>query len=534
MRLRIFLVLFFPAILAHPQTITIDSGALQGTESRFLGIPYAAPPVGDLRWKTPQPVRKWQGVRKAANFGAACPQPEDPGQKNYYRELRDTFQPYVDFHTDEDCLYLNVFTANLSPAKKLPVMFWIHGGGNVSGASQEIPMGPALAHKGVVVVSINYRLGALGFLAHPALTAESPHHSSGNYAILDQIAALQWVQRNITQFGGDPANVTLIGESAGAVNVCYLMASPLARGLFTRAILQSNTCSDSISPDLKKPHPYLGGTGSSEDIGLRLTHDLHIADGPSALAKLREKTPQEILAVSENDRAVNFDASGTIDGWVLPEQPAIQFPAGRQTRVPVIVGSNASEATTNIEEDLHAEPTLANYKAYLRTEFGPDAEKFFNLYPAKSDADVRRAFIAFDTDYGYGFAAHRFATNIANSGEKAWFYYFTYPGKNQYATLGAFHSIELKFLSGWFRLSRWGMPDAEDQKLANLMTTYWTQFAKTGDPNSPGLPLWPPYDPKSDLTFELGRQTAPRPTPHASRFQAFERSLNTRLAKSTP
>jgi len=500
----------------------------------FLGIPYAAPPIGDLRWKPPQPAKKWQGVRSATAFAAACPQAEDPSQKDYHRELRETFLSSADFHIDEDCLYLNVFAANLTGAQKLPVMFWIHGGGNVSGASQENPIGPALARKGVVVVSINYRLGALGFLAHPALTAESLHHSSGNYAILDQIAALQWVQRNIAQFGGDPANVTLFGESAGAVNVCYLMASPLARGLFRRAILQSNTCSDYISPDLKRPHPYLGGAGSSEDIGLRLMRDLHIPEGPSALAEMRAKSPQEILAVSEKDRAVNFDAGGTIDGWVFTEQPAIQFPAGRQTHVPVIVGSNADEAAVNVEEDLHAEPTLANYKAYLKTEFGDDATKFFKLYPAKSDADVRRAFIAFDTDYGYGFAAHRFAANIAHAGEKAFFYSFAVPGRNKYAGLGAFHGIELKFLTGWFRPSRWGTPNAEDQKLSDVMTSYWTQFAKTGDPNGPGLPPWPPYDPKSDLTFEISHQPRLRPTPHAAQFHIFERSLSARLHKAVP
>jgi para-nitrobenzyl esterase len=191
--------------------------------------------------------------------------------KAYRQELAETFEPYFTYRTSEDCLYLNVWTTNLhASTKKRPVMFWIHGGGNVSGASQVVPMGPALSRKGVVLVSINYRIGALGFLAHPTLTAESPHHASGNYGILDQIAALQWVQRNIAKFGGDPTNVTIFGESAGGVNVCYLMSSPLSRGLFQRGILESCDCASYISPELKTPAHYEGGVGTSEEVGLRL------------------------------------------------------------------------------------------------------------------------------------------------------------------------------------------------------------------------------------------------------------------------
>jgi para-nitrobenzyl esterase len=520
--------------------LTIDSGTLEGAhfgaapdEVMFLGIPFAAPPTGELRWKPPQPVEKWQGTRKANSYGAACPQAQDPNTEAFTKEIVQTFEPYFTYRTDEDCLYLNVWTTNLPgdhpAARKLPVMFWIHGGGNISGASQNPPMGPTLALKGVVVVSTSYRLGALGFMAHPALTAESPHHASGNYGVLDQIAALQWVQRNIGRFGGDPANVTIFGESAGGAAVCRLMSSPLARGLFQRGILESGTCNDYISPELRIPSHYYGGVGTAEEIGLRIMRDLDIADGPDALAKMRSKTPKEIVEISGRDSTLSFE--GTIDGWVLTEQPATTFAQGRQAKVPVIVGSNSDEATVMIEEDLRASPTLAHYKALLKNEFTDYADEMFRMYPAATDADVRAVFIAFDTDWGWGFAAHRFAGDTARAGQKAWFYYFTYPARAKYyEDHGAFHGIELKFLTGSFYPSHWGEPNAEDKKLVDVMTGYWTQFAKTGDPNGPGLPQWPLYDRKADLVLEIGHEVKLRPTPHADRFPVFERSLNSRLA----
>lgn len=528
---------------ANSTHVAIDSGILEGVqfgssfdEVMFLGVPFAAAPTGQRRWRPPQPVDKWQGFRKADAYGAACPQAIDQKWMELHtKEVIQTFEPYYSFHTDEDCLYLNLWTTNLPAdhpaAKKLPVMVWIHGGGNTKHASQYWPMGPTLARKGVVLVSLNYRLGALGFLAHPALTAESPHHSSGNYGILDQIAALEWVRRNIAKFGGDPANVTIFGESAGGVDVCYLMASPLARGLFQRGILESCTCSDYISPELAIPSHYFGGVGTSEEIGLRLMRDLDIPDGPDALAKLRSKNPKEILEVSDRDRAVNFDAGGTVDGWVLTEQPATALAHGRLASAPVIVGSNADEGAGALEEDMRAAPTLANYKAYLRNEFLDDAEtdEFFRLYPAATDADVRAAFTDFDTDYGFGFPAYRFARNSARTGQKTWFYYFTYPAKGKDSALGAYHTIELQFLMGWFRPSRWGAPDVEDKKLVDIMTGYWTQFAKTGDPNGSGLPRWPVYDPKADQVLEIGHEIKLRPTLHVDRFAVFERSLNRRL-----
>ena len=280
--------------------VAIDSGRISGShfgssahQVMFLGIPYAAPPIHEQRWRPPVPVEPWKGVRKADAFAPACPQPANSvrAQAAETKELSQKIPYYRDFRTDEDCLYLNVWTTNLAGKQKLPVMVWIHGGGGFSGNSWTA-LGPSLAPNGVVLVSVGFRIGALGHLAHPLLTEESPHHASGNYGSLDQIAALHWVQRNIAAFGGDSSNVTIFGGSDGAQKVCLMMASPLARGLFHHAILESGVCSNIVIPELKKSIRYEGNNkgGTAEDTGIRLAHALKIPDGANMLAGLRSKT----------------------------------------------------------------------------------------------------------------------------------------------------------------------------------------------------------------------------------------------------
>jgi para-nitrobenzyl esterase len=440
--------------------VAIDSGVLEGVpfgpardEVMFLGIPYAAPPTGDRRWKPPQPVEKWHGTRKANRYGGDCFEAEDPHADDLTKEMVHTVDPYFTYRHDEDCLYLNVWTTKVPEdhsGGKLPVMVWIHGSDQ---PAQFLPAGPTLARMGVVFVSTNYRVGALGFMAHPALTAESPYHASGNYGILDLIAALEWTQRNISKFSGDPTKVTIFGESSDGMMVCFLMSSPLARGLFQQAIVESLGCADTISPELKTSSHYEGGVGTAEEIGLRLIRDLGIADGPDALTKLRAKGPKEITAVPDHDSSVNFDIESVIDGWVLPEQPATIFAQGRQAKVRVIVGSNADEGTTVVEETLHGPPTLANYKAFLKSEFVNDAvaDEIFRMYPASSDADSRAAFIAFDTDYEFGNSVHVIAKDTAGVGQKAWLYYFSYPARSKfYEGSARFTASNSSFSAGGF------------------------------------------------------------------------------------
>jgi para-nitrobenzyl esterase len=474
---------------ATSPVVNLETGVLEGAnfgskrnEVAFLGVPFAAPPTGELRWKPPQPASNWTGVRKAVTFGSPCPQVPAPW-----------FQ-HIEGH--EDCLYLNIWTTDLRPNANRPVLVYFHGGGNTQGYSQMTPLGPPLSRLGLVVVSANYRLGPFGFLAHPALTAESEHHSSGNYGLPDQLQALQWVKENIRRFRGDPDHVTVMGQSAGAVDICLLMASRLSQGLFHRAILESGECQDTLNEDIRTPIKYNLVDTTGEGSGERLAKDLGVSRGPDFLQKLRDVPASEILKVWKNDPELHFDA--IVDGWIVPKQPARIFAEGRQMRIPILVGSNSDEATVLGHNNLK---TVDDYKKHLQQDTGDHSTGEFLAYPVSSDADVPIRLVQLESDeFAYG--AYSIAQAMTKAGAKSYLYYFTYVDPGKRAGLGAHQGEELFFLSDSFP-SDWEHT-GKDQELGKLVPAYWVEFAKTGDPNFDSAPHWPPYKGKSPEYFELG------------------------------
>lgn len=483
-------------------TVKIESGLLAGTQfgseptaAAFLGIPYAAPPTGQLRWRPPQPAPKWTGIRKATNFGSPCPQL--PAQWFQYIE------------GNEDCLYLNVWIPEPRSNANRPVLLYFHGGGNAQGYSQMTPLGPPLSSMGLVVVSANYRLGPFGFLAHPALSAESEHHSSGNYGLLDQLQALKWVKENIRNFGGDPDRITVMGQSAGAVDICLLMASPLSKGTFQGAILESGECQGTLNPDIRIPIKYNLIDTTGERSGERLAHGLDVSDGPDTLQRLRGIPLIEILKAWKNDPGLHFDA--IVDGWIIPKQPAQIFAEGKEMLIPILVGSNADEATVFGHNNLK---TIGDYKAHLQHDTGEYSNEEFRAYPVSSDVDVPIRSIQLESAEFAG-GAYSLAQAMTKAGAKSYLYYFTYAGAGTRARLGAHHGEELFFLTGSFP-SDWERTD-NDQELERLVRSYWVKFVKTGNPNFDDAPYWPAYDGKPPKFFELGKHVGLRPIPERIR-----------------
>jgi para-nitrobenzyl esterase len=439
-------------------------------------------------------------------FGAACLQ------------LPAKWFPYIGWN--EDCLYLNVWTTQFSASVKLPVIVYFHGGSNTAGYSQMTPLGPTLSRLGVVVVSANYRLGPMGFFAHPALTAESEHHSSGNYGLLDQSQALKWVHENISHFRGDPSRVTVMGQSAGSVDICLLMASPRAVGLFQRAIMESGDCQSVLNEDIRTPTSYNAISGTGEGVGVRLANDLGVSNGSDALRELRGIPAQDILKTWSQDRRIHFDA--IVDGWVVPDQPSKIFAEGRQVGVPVLVGSNADEATAFG----HGGPkSIDEYKKYLLGDTGNYADQEFNAYPVTSDAQLPARYLQLQRDF-FAYGAYSMARAMTRVGQKSYLYYFTYAETGERAPLGAYHGEELLFLSDAFP-NGWEH-NKDEEALGHATRIYWTQFARTGDPNAPGIPRWPSYDVRPDQCFELGRTIRVHPSHRNSRF------LNTSWTRSSP
>jgi para-nitrobenzyl esterase len=409
---------------AAPQPVVdAPAGAVRGVRDSdvlvFKGLPYAAAPIGGARWTPPRPLPRWKGVRDAANFGPACVQPR-PQPGGIYSG--------PSMQMSEDCLSLNIWTPRR--ARKAPVFFWIHGGALVSGSSRE-PLydGAKLARRGVIVVSINYRLGVLGYLAHPALSAESPRGISGNYGLLDQIEALRWVQRNISAFGGDPSNVTVAGESAGGLSVLYLMTSPPARGLFAKAIAESAYM---ISTPALKVEAH--GLPSAESSGVLLANKLGAPD----IAALRAMDP---LILTEKAGAAGFMPFGAVDGHVLPNQIVEVFDRGEQAKVPVLAGFNSGEIRSLRALAPQPPANSATYDEEIRQRYRELADRFLRLYPS---TDMEQSILRTTRDAMYGWTAERMVRKQAAIGQPAYLYLFDhgYPAADTRG-LHAFHASEL-------------------------------------------------------------------------------------------
>lgn len=470
---------------------TLRGEALDGVHA-FRGIPYAQPPVQQLRWRPPVPAAAWDGVRDATGFGPACHQPPPrPGS---------IYSPAEALPVSEDCLSLNVWAP--ADAADAPVFVWIHGGSLVGGSGREdMYDGQALARQGVVVVTINYRLGVLGWLAHPELSQESPEGVSGNYGLLDQVEALRWVQRNIAAFGGDPGNVTIAGESAGALSVMYLLAAPPARGLFHRAIAQSAYMIS--TPALRE---NVHGTPPAETSGAQLAHKMQAPD----LARLRGMDPQELTVQAA---LAGYFPLGVVDGRTLTAQLVDVFDRGEQAPVPILAGFNEGEIRS-LRFLLPPPPAdAATYEATIRSAYGELADEMLRRYPGD---DLDEAMLATTRDAMYGWTAERLVRSQTALGQPSYLYYFDhgYPAADD-AGMHAFHAAEIPYALGTAAGTppTWPKPPetGAEQRLAAAMQGYWTSFARTGTPAAADAPAWPAYgETRAYMAFD----GAPQPGEH--------------------
>jgi len=506
-------LLFFAALLAMGITsfktsandlgvVKTEAGLVSGTIKDdvhiFKGIPFAAPPVGDLRWKAPQPVQQWSGVKVCDKFSASPMQASPAPFSMWTEEFLIPKEPI-----SEDCLYLNVWTGAKSSKEKRAVLVWIYGGGFQSGGSAcPIYDGEAMARKGIVFVSINYRVGVFGFFAHPGLTKESGNNSSGNYGILDQIAALKWIQKNIDAFGGDPKNVTIAGQSAGSMSVNCLVASPLAKNLFQKAIAESGASFSNGNANLQK----------AEEDGTSIMRSLNA----SSIADLRAMSAEELMKKAQGFRGP------VIDGYVLPDAIVNIFNRGKENKVSLLTGWNEDEGL------MFGPPKKAeDFKKDAEKNYGTDAQTFLQYYPAGTDEEALTSQLKLSRDQIFGAQNYAWANVQSSHGSKVYVYRFTrkVPATGEYVKYGAFHTGEVPY--AYDNLKFVNRPwEQVDHDLANIMSSYWANFVKTGDPNGKGLPLWDAYNTTDKKIMELGVQSQTKTIPDAASLDFLYKKMS--------
>lgn len=472
------------------EKIKVDGGFISGVSNKtddvhvFKGIPFAAPPLKDLRWKAPQPVISWSGTKSCDKFGPSPMQGKPAAFSMWSEEFLIPKEPI-----SEDCLYLNVWTGASSEKERRPVLVWIYGGGFSSGGSA-VPIydGEAMAKKGIVYVSINYRVGVFGFFAHPELTKESGHNASGNYGIMDQIAALKWVQKNIAAFGGDPANVTIAGQSAGSVSVNYLVASPLTKNLFKRAIAQSGASFTNSNPGLQQ----------AEKDGEEMMQSLNI---PS-ISEFRKLPADELFKKARGGRPI-------VDGFVLPDAIVNIFKAGKENKVDLLTGWNQDETLGS-----GATKTADAFKSDAMNKYGDDISLFLKYFPADNDSIAILSQANLSRDMSFGMQNYAWANMQSTSGSKVYVYRFLRkpPATGEYLKYGAFHTGEVPY--AYDNLKFVNRPWKQvDHELAAIMSSYWANFIKQGDPNAKGLPVWDNYNTSDRKVMMLDEKPQSRKMP---------------------
>lgn len=509
--------------------VKIDSGILEATTApvngvrSFKGIPFAAPPVGDLRWREPQPVKKWAGVRKADDFGPRCMQRTAPGADYWFRSAA----------MSEDCLYLNVWTPAKSARERLPVLVYVFGGGFQNGDGSEPRYdGASMASKGMVAVTLNYRLNVFGFFAHPELTQESPHHASGNYGFLDQAAALEWVQRNIAAFGGDPKRVTIAGESAGSISVSALMASPRSKGLIAGAIGESGALISTLPPR---------SLADTEQDGRQFA----TAAGADSLKALRAMTAEQIQEAAAKGPGMRFRPN--LDGYFLPQPLKDIFAAGQQAKTPLLAGSNTEEQGARAIL-MGAEPTPENFAAAVRRLYGAHAEGVLKAYAATTPEEVLQAATDLASARFIGHGTWKWTELQMQTGGKPVYRYMYARPRPKYTPLdgqaapapsaaaakpgpsiprGAVHSAEIQYAMGNLPLDKRYAWEPDDFKVSEVLQGYFVNFIKTGNPNGAGLPEWPAYRSPDYLRMRIDVHSKAEPEPERARYQALDAALAT-------